>query len=255
MSQYNYSYSYPNYQYPPNISSYFTQPILFETPNNNTNIQEKKTIDEQVEELCTNECHTDNCKCFQNQNENENEDYDNCSDCEDSESDSQTHSIPESENEQSEDEQNTKNAKIHPETCTCELCFTQREEQIKKIQSELEQKLKIQRDYKEQVERQKEQEKQRKLNEEREKNKMELVDKINKLVGEYNEQSKKCDQLLKSYNVENTKLSKLSTEYSKLKYKLDMYNKNSTSSTKFHDLDNLFGVSNVLFPFLDLLRK
>jgi hypothetical protein len=244
MSQYNYSYLYPNYQYPQNFS-YFSEPILSEVPNNFTNIPEKKPVEESVEELCTNECHIDNCKCFENQNVQnaEESDYDKCS-----ESDSQTHSIPESEAESENEDENTK---VHPETCTCEPCFTQREEHIKKMQSELEQKLKIQREYKEQIERQKELERKRKLYEEREKNKKELIDKINKLVGEYNEQSKKCDQLLKTYNAENTKLIHLNTEYSKLKYKLDTYEKNPNSS----ELNNLFGVSDVLFPFLNLLRK
>ena len=51
----------------------------------------------------------------------------------------ETESEAESEAESENEDENTK---VHPETCTCEPCFTQREEHIKKMQSELEQKLK-----------------------------------------------------------------------------------------------------------------
>ena len=43
--------------------SYFSQPILFEVPPSVSNIP---LPDDDVEELCTNECHTENCSCKNN---------------------------------------------------------------------------------------------------------------------------------------------------------------------------------------------
>ena len=199
------------------IPQIYSTPILQEVPPNETNVQK---LDEYVEEICTNECHSDSCKCNTTN-------YDNCDDC----------------NESDESEEETE--KVHPESCECTSCFTSREEYIIKTQKELEEKLKIQRMQRERFEK----EKKEKEKTEKRKN---LIEKINKVVGEYNEQSKKCDQLLKTYNTENMKLTQLNTEYYKLKYQLDTIEQNN-KNVVFDDFNNSF--SQILYPFLDILRK
>ena len=112
------------------------------------------------------------------------------------------------------------------------------------MHEELEQKKKIQREYLEKIEREKKQEEEEKI-------KKDLGDKINKLVVQYNEQSKHCDALLEIYNAEKTKLRKFNAEYEKLKYQLDTY----SSKNNYKNNDIFLGVSSILFPFVDLLRK
>jgi chemotaxis protein histidine kinase CheA len=230
------SYSYSQVPYFLNSQTnpqVYTTPILQEVPPSEFNIPKSN---DDLEELCTNECHSESCKCDMTK------EYDKC---EESEETSEEESDTELENE-----------KTHPEICECETCFLNREEEINKIQQELEQKVKFQREYREKQER----EKQRKLKEEKERLQKEqeekdkqiklnlrkgFVEKINKIVSEYNEQRKKCEQLLKTYDAENIKLSQLNTEYYKLKYQLDnIDNKTST-----------FELNQVLYPFFDILRK
>ena len=249
-------------QYIPQINSYWTTPILTEVSPSEKNIPKQ---DEKVEEICTTECHSDSCKCNIKNDYDDNNDCDNINkeECEnksedDTENDTEDDTKDDIKDDTEDDiEDDTK--KIHSEICECDKCFTYREKQIKKIQQELEQKIKFQREFRERLEK----EKMRKIQEEKDRIKKEreekekqfktekrkdLVEKINKLVSEYNEQSKKCDQLLKTYNTENIKLGQLNTEYYKLKYQLD------TIDNKYNYNDD-FTLNHILFPFLDLLRR
>ena len=215
----------------------FSQPILFEVPPSSANVP---LPDDEVEELCTSDCHTENCSCAcekQNVNNNQACDSDDVeSECESEDCDSEA----------------DVDAKVHPEPN-----YNTLDEEIKKMQQALEQKLKIQKEIRERQEREKqqklqeEQERKRKEHEEQEKKlksekRTELVNKINQVVAQYNEQSKKCDQLLKTFNIENTKLSHLSTEYYKLKYQLDSIDK------PVNTFD--FGLNQILFPWLDMMH-
>lgn len=211
------------------IPQIYSTPILQEVPPNKTNVQKLDEF-ENIEELCTNECHSDSCKCNTTN-------YDNCNESDESEEESETE--PETEPETESESEETE--KVHSESCECTSCFTSREEYIIKTQKELEEKLKIQRMQRERIEK----EKKEKEKTEKRKN---LIEKINKVVGEYNEQSKKCDQLLKTYNTENMKLTQLNTEYYKLKYQLDTIEQNN-KNVVFDDF------SKILYPFLDILRK
>lgn len=171
--------------------------LLQEAIQNQTNIVKLSEF-ENMEELCTNEYHSESCKCKM-------ADYNQHDDC---------YEIKE--------ETNAKTKKVHLESCDCMNCFTNRDAYILKTQKELEEKLKIQSMQRECLEKEKqetirkEQEKQEKI--EKRKN---LIEKINKVVVEYNDQSTKCEKLLKTYNTEIVKFTQLNTEYYKLKYQLD----------------------------------
>jgi Skp family chaperone for outer membrane proteins len=217
----------------------FSQPILFEVPPSSTNVQ---LPDDEVEELCTTDCHTENCIC-EKQNVNNNEEYDSDnaesdnSECEDCDSETEI------------------DAQVYPEPN-----YNTLNEEIKKMQQELDQKLKLQKEIHEREERakqqklQEEQDRKRKEREEQEKKfktekRTELVNKINQVVAQYNEQSKKCDQLLKTYAMENTKLNSINSEYYKLKYQIDMIDKPANTINGFD-----FGLNQILFPWLDMMH-
>jgi hypothetical protein len=211
--------------------SNFSQPILFEVPPSSANVS---LPDDEVEELCTTECHTENCIC-EKQNKLNNvdntEDYEDC------------------------DSEDDVAAQVHPEPT-----YNTLNEEIKKMQKELEQKLKLQKEIHEREERakqqklQEEQDRKRKERDEQEKKyktekRTELVNKINQVVAQYNEQSKKCDKLFKTYDMENTKLTQLNSEYYNLKYQIDMIDKPANTINGFD-----FGLNQILFPWLDMVH-
>lgn len=219
----------------------FSQPILFEVPPSSTNVP---LSDDEVEEICTTDCHTENCIC---EKQNKLNNVDNTKDYEDCDSE-------ECDSEECDSEDDVA-AQVHPEPT-----YNTLNEEIKKMQKELEQKLKLQKEIHEREERakqqklQEEQDRKRKEREEQEKKyktekRTELVNKINQVVAQYNEQSKKCDQLLKTYSMENTKLTQLNSEYYKLKYQIDIIDKPVNTINKFD-----FGLNQILFPWLDMMH-
>jgi len=217
------------------------EPILVEVVPDPSNVPHEN---ENVEELCTGDCHSNNCTCELNHNDNDNDTDDDNDDDDDNDNDVDVDVDVDDDVDVDVDD-------------GVNINYNTLDEEIKKIQSELEQKLKIQLEYKQRLEREhlqrekEENERKRKEREEQE-NKLKsekramLVEKINKIVSEYNEQQKHCDNLLKTYNSENHKLTQLNLEYYKLKHQLDSIEKPQA------DFDSM---NSFLFPFLNLMNN
>jgi len=250
-----------SYFFPSDIDkSDINKQILEEVDPDEANIPHDE---ESVEELYTTDCHSDNYQCNLNQN--------HCVECLDEDDDFEEDDDEEDDDEEDDDEEDDDDsnseadvsAQVHPESNTNKVDYNKvnyntLDDEIKKMQSELEQKLKMQREYKEQLDKerlQKEQvEKERMRKEQAEKEaklksekRTVLVNDINKIIAEYNEQQKKCDTLLKTYNLENNKLTQMNLEYYKLKHQLNLIDKPSAQIE--YDTMNSF-----LFPFLNLLQ-
>jgi len=272
-----------SYFFPSDIGkSDINKQILEEVDPDEANIPHDE---ESVEELCTTECHSDNYQCNLNQNQclecldeedGDEEDDDDEEDGDEEDGDEEDGDEEDGDEEDGDEEENDENdddeddddeedgvdfnseADVSAKVDYNKVNYNTLDDEIKKIQSELEQKLKMQREYKEQLEKerlQKEQvEKERMRKEQAEKEaklksekRTVLVNDINKIVAEYNEQQKKCDTLLKTYNLENNKLTQMNLEYYKLTHQLNLIDKPSAQIE--YDTMNSF-----LFPFLNLLQ-